>query len=337
MSEGIQNQSGRLRSGEHSIPASELAALRSFYEAWGHQAITMGGTVWFDGGTFSLMSVPSILLPDVSEHAVRDALVQTRRLAAVFQSVEPEGTSVPLFVLRDKTYGSNHLQRQFRQHVRTASLHLHSRECSWQEWQTAAVDCDRETLARRGKGEAVGHPLLTPQGRERIVAAASAVPHLGLHACFFGEHIVAYLVHITFGSTCEGLMAHRRHAPHESPARHASHLLFHSFARTAMARDVVHAVCVGRQSVPANPNLARFKLHAGFTAEPHPLRIRLHPWLAPWFGNPFATPLLRMIRSHGSGIIPALANLEVLERATLRGVPLKLPTHESGRPPSPPE
>lgn len=293
----------------------DLAALRSFYEAWGHQCLVAHGAVWFDGGAFSLMSIPSVLKPDLSIPDVRILLSRTRKLAAVYPSETSHGVPVPLFTLRDKDYGPASLQRQFRQQVRTASALMEVRECPWREWRDAALRCDRETLLRRGIGPGTVHPLLTTAGREQIALAAAAVPGLRIQACFRGSEILAYLVHITFDGVCEGLMAHRCESGPEATTRHASHLLYYSFARWAITQDGIGMVCVGRQSVPANVSLARFKVHAGFQPEPYHVRIRLHPLLAPALENRLAAGLLRVIRIRFTGAIPPLANLEVLESA----------------------
>ena len=305
---------GRMLTGSF-FSAAALDFLRSFYVAWGHQAVLAGGAVWFDGGSFSLMSSPTVLLPDVAESSVRALLRHTGKLAAVYGTKDAEAIRVPLFTLRDKNYDLANLQRQFRQQVRAAASRMEARECTWDEWSAAASRCDRETLVRRGKVVAANHPLLTPRGRERIVEAATAIPELRVHACFLNDEIVAYLVHLTLGETCEGLLAHRCETAHDSFDRFASHLLYFSFAKVALARPEVRAVCVGRQSVPANATLARFKCHAGFQPEPYHLRIRLHPLLAPVLENRIAAMLMRSIRIGLAKRLPDLTNVEVLERA----------------------
>jgi hypothetical protein len=296
-----------------------LEALRAFYQAWGHRAVLAGGAVWFDGGAFSMMSIPTVLVPDLEEKAVRRILSQTAKWAAVYRVENPGEKTVPLFTLRDKTYDFGHLQRQFRQQVRVASSMIEARECSWEEWRAGGLPCDRDTLRRHGKYTETSHPLLTAEGRERIAAAAAEVPGLRIHACFGANGIAAYLIHLRLGDTCEGLLAHRCDAHADSPARFASHLLYFSFAKAAMATLEISAVCVGRQSVPANESLARFKRHAGFVAEPCHLRIRLHPVLAPFLENRVASAFLRRSRVGFSRKIPKLMNLEVLESAALRG------------------
>lgn len=300
-----------------SISHSMLEALAGFYSAWGRRTMLQGGVPWFDCGAFSTMSVLTTVPTGIADREVRGILSRTRKLAAVYRVAAGAGLEVPMFMLRDKQYSAANLQRQFRQHVERASSFLEARECSWEEWENRAINCDRQTLARQGGSPQPGHGLLCPAVRRRIVEAARAVPRLRIHACFHGEEIVAYLIHIAFGEMCEGLLAHRVDSEIDSPTRHASHLLYFSFARAAISDSDVQAVCVGRQSLPAKESLTRFKRHAGFLPEPCHLRFRLHPVLAPFLENGFSAALLKRVRLGLSGKIPALANLEVMEQAGL--------------------
>lgn len=300
------------------LSPEELLNLRDFYEAIGSDAIAAGGVVWFVAGSFSLCTTPTMLLPDLREKEVRALLWKTKKLAAVYGVLEDEGTTVPMYVLRDKSYDSKNLQRQFRQHVVRAQKVLEARECTWKEWETAAVRCDEETLLRRGMDSKVRHPLLSPEGRSKVVGIAERIPELRIQACFYGSEIVAYLVHLTMGSVCEGLMIHRRDDRAEDYCRDASHLVYYTFAKAAMAMPEIQTVCVGRQSVPAKDALAGFKRHAGFEELAYPLRFRLHSLIAPAFENRVGARMLRTVRERMGGKVPALENLEVMERASLR-------------------
>lgn len=302
----------------HTLASHKLEALNGFYEACGYKTESAGGAVWFSAGAFSMMSTPSVVIPNLEAQAVRQILSRTGKWAAVYRSEEPGELTVPLYTIRDKNYDLAHLQRQFRQQVRSASLTLQARECSWEEWQHEGLRCDFETLRRRGNASPKSFELLTPEGRERIASKAVLVPSLKIHACFEKKGMVAYLVHLEIGDVSEGLLAHRCDASHESPSRFASHLLYFTFAKAALAMPDITAVSVGRQSVPANEPLARFKRHAGFDVEPCHLRVRLHPLLAPILENQLAATLFRKIRVALSKKIPALTNLEVLELAALR-------------------
>jgi hypothetical protein len=303
--------------GGASISHSALGALAGFYSAWGRRTMLQGGVLWFDCGAFSTMSVLTTVPTGIADREVRGILSRTRKLAAVYRVAAGAGLEVPMFVLRDKEYSPSNLQRQFRQHVERASSFLEARECSWEEWETCALNCDRQTLARQGGFPQPGQGLLCPSVRRRIAGAARAVPRLRIHACFHGKEIAAYLIHVAFGEMCEGLLAHRVDSEIDSPTRHASHLLYFSFARATISDPDIQAICVGRQSIPAKESLTRFKRHAGFLPEPCHLRFRLHPLLAPFLENGFSAALLKRVRVGLSGKIPALANLEVMEQAGL--------------------
>ncbi len=300
------------------ITATTLRSLRDFYEAWGHQAVLAGGVIWFNAGLFSIVSSPTVLIPNIEDKPVRRLLWDTRRLAAVYGSTQTEGTCVSAYVLYDKSYDLKNLQRQFRQHVIKASKTLVVRECSWDEWIVAAQKCDEETLERRGTSNVASSPLLNHEGRQTIARIAATISELRIQACFFGDEIVAYLVHLTMGSVCEGLMIHRCDDSPESPARYASHLVYFHFAKEQITRPEITQVCVGRQSVPHNPTLSSFKRHAGFIEEPYYLRFRLHPLFAPLIENRASARVLKSLRQALAGRLPFLTNLEVLERASLR-------------------
>ena len=300
-----------------SVEAGRLHAmerLAAFYQAIGHRACVAGGCVWFDGGAFSMMSIPSTLVADIRDEQVRGLLARFGKVAAVFPVLGEAGREVSLFVLRDRSYGLGHLQRQFRQKVLAAATRMEVRESCWEEWLERAVRCDRETLVRRGCGRSM-HPLLLRSGRERIAAAGELVPGLRVDACFVGREIAAYMVSLTQGGVCEGLMAHRVHSVAGSMEQNASHLLYYDFARRAFGRGDVSSVCVGRQSIPANHPLGEFKRHAGYDEERCFLRVLIHPALAPLVGNRLAVGLLGGVRKRFSAKVAAFRNLEVLECA----------------------
>ena len=128
-----------------------------------------------------MMSNPSLLVPNFEGKGVRRIFSQAGKLAAVYRMDQPGKTTVPLFTLRDKTYNLGHLQRQFPQQVRSAPSMMEVRECSWEEWRFGALHCDSDSLRRHGRQDARRHPLLTPEGSERIAAATALARALSVH------------------------------------------------------------------------------------------------------------------------------------------------------------
>ncbi len=174
-----------------SLSPEVLVDLCDFYKAIGSHAIAAGGVVWFVAGSFSLCTTPTMLLPDLNDKEVRALLWRTKKLAAIYGVSQDEGTTVPMYVLWDKSYDLKNLQRQFRQHVVRAQKVLEARESTWKEWEIAAVRCDEETLLRRGMDSKARHPLLSPEGRSKVVRIAERIPGLRIQACFYGDEIVA--------------------------------------------------------------------------------------------------------------------------------------------------
>lgn len=293
-------------------------ALKEFYRLWGHQAEVQGGCVWFDGGTFSLMSIPTTLTSQSSVAEVRSLLRRTGKLAAVYRVPSPCRITLPVYFLRDKNYDLAALSRQFRQKVRSAATRMEVRQVEWSAWEHSALPCDRDTLLRHGNRRRTSHPLLDPKHRARVAEAARATPGLALHACYCGQTIVAYLIHLSMEPICEGLFLHRIDSLSEPEARFASHLLYYQFAHEMIRRSEVGGICVGRQSIPANPSLGRFKRQAGFSEEPCHLSIKAHPLLAPLVENSITACLLAGLRHRGVRFLPILSNLEVLEKASAK-------------------
>ncbi len=64
--------------------------------------------------------------------------------------------------------------------------------------------------------------------------------------------------------------------------------------------------------------LAGFKRHAGFEEVPYPLRFRLNSFMAPVFETRLGARMLRAVRETFGRKVPALGNLEVMERASIR-------------------
>ncbi|MFN6107649.1 MAG: hypothetical protein ACK5EA_24780, partial [Planctomycetaceae bacterium] len=92
--------------------------LTDFYQALGHQTQSALGGWWIDVGQLSLTCVPCSTVINASRQDLDELLSRSRRLAAVFPTSEPTGIEGGTLWVRDRAYGPQSLQRQFRQHVR---------------------------------------------------------------------------------------------------------------------------------------------------------------------------------------------------------------------------
>ncbi len=295
-----------------------MNALPALYAGMGYRVVAMDGTLWRSAGRLALTSEPSGAVHRGTEAGIRAMLRRERRLAAIFCTEHPSGRTVPHFSLTAGQSAVATVQRQFAQHVRRAAAHGVVRSLDWAEWDRHALACDRASLARHGTAAA---PCLEPDGRRRLAEVAARDSSLVLYGYVTqGGEIAAYLLCRIEAGICQGLFMHWDDA---RAALRPTHLLYHAARQALLARPDVALLRIGRQAVPANPGLDRFKRHAGFAATPCHVGVLVHPFAAPLIERRATAWLLGLIRRRLAPRFPGLAALEVLEcaaptRAALR-------------------
>lgn len=282
--------------------------LAALYRALGHQVVAGAGVLWRDGGRLALVAEPSGAAPTGGVAEIRGLLRRHRRLAAIFCTDQPSGKSVPLFTAT-VGFTAGGARRQFRQQLRVARRLCTVRPLSWEDWRDMALPCDRAALRRQGRADA---PLLHPAGRAGLAATAATAPELSLLGCFAGDRLAAYLVVRTRGAIRDGLVMHW---DDELAAHHPTHLLYAEAVARLIGEPAIRELRIGRQSLPANPGLDRFKRNAGFEERPCHLAVLLHPWVAPLLETRPAAWLLARLRRLLTPVWPGAAALEVIELA----------------------
>lgn len=287
-----------------------MNALPALYAGMGYEVVVMGGTIWRSAGALALASEPSGAIHAGDVAGIRTLLRQRRRLAAIFCTEHPSGKTVPHFALTAEQSAATVVQRQFAQHVKRAERQGHVRSLTWREWQVKALACDRTSLARHGTADA---PCLHEDGRRRLAEAAAADPALVLYGYItHSGAIAAYLLCRIEDGVCQGLFMHWDEAlTHLRP----THLLYHEARKAVMALPGIHLLRIGRQAIPENAGLDRFKRHAGFQPAPCHVGVLVHPFAAPLLERRATAWLLGLIRRRMAPRFPGLNALEVLECA----------------------
>ncbi|MFN7805956.1 MAG: hypothetical protein ACK5TO_18210 [Planctomycetaceae bacterium] len=289
--------------------------LSDFYHALGHRTLTALGVLWIDVGRFSLTCVPCSTIIDASQPELDELLWRSRRLAAVFPTSAPTGIEGGTLWVRDRAYGPQSLQRQFRQHVRRGEKLCTVRPIDWQTMRTQGLECNIDTMRRRGNSRS---PIQTQAGWDRVCDAAAQVEGLEAFGCFREERLIAFLIAWNRDSRCAGLVMHRSEAAEEA---RGSHLLFYEFTKTIMQRDTMTGVSLGRVMLPPQRSLEQFKQHAGFQVEPVRIAAVLHPLVRPVLASSLMRGLLRKL---GQWVGPRLAvmdNVAVLDAAAATQLP----------------
>jgi len=311
----LWHNAGRRQFPEQSVLSSSDHPLTDFYQALGHQTHSALGVLWIDVGQFSLTCVPCSTVINASRQDLDELLSRSRRLAAVFPTSEPTGIEGGTLWVRDRAYGPQSLQRQFRQHVRRGEKLCTVRPIDWQTLRTQGLECNIDTMRRRGNSRS---PIQTQTGWDRVCDAAAQVAGLEAFGCFRGDRLIAFLIAWNRDSLCAGLVMHRSKAAEES---RGSHLLFHEFTKTIMQRDTMTGVSLGRVMLPPQHSLEQFKQHAGFQVEPVRIAAVLHPLVRPVLASSLTRGLMRRLRQWSGPRLSVLDNVSVLDAAAATHLP----------------
>lgn len=249
--------------------------LGNFFRVLGHAVHEQAGVCWVEVGRLSLMAVPATRALSVPFATVDHVLRVTGRVAATFVSADACGVPAVAWWVRDSNYGLGSVQRQFRQNLRRGQDAVSVRALDWDEFRHAGFTVHRESIAaRRGPPP----PTACPDGWNRLCDLVANDERFDAMGCFVHGRLAGYIVSLTSGGHCEGLLADC--APRFEAARPA-HWLYHRFAAEMIRRPGTTGVTVGRQGIPPRPSLDAFKRHAGYTPEPIRVAAVLHPrWRA---------------------------------------------------------
>lgn len=262
--------------------------------------------LWLPAGSFSIYAAPSSLPTAADRSEMESALIASRRLVALATSTRSTGLTSNAFILRDKNYGPHSLQRQFRQQVKKAVQHCGVEPIAWPSLSRSGLAVNRALLAR-GRGRR--SRLAAESDWRTFCEAAQATPGMEAWGVFGAGELLAYIVVMQWNGFCHGL---HMHWGGTRPQWHPTHLLYFEAARALIARPEVTAFATGRQTLPANPGLDRFKIHAGFAPEKIHLAVVSHPrW------RMFLEKIPALFPSAIRRLFPFLRNLEPLEAAAL--------------------
>lgn len=235
-------------------------------------------------------------------------LMRSGRLVAL--TCSSAATAQPLFryVARRQGHGPARQQRQFRQKLRSGGRFCSVGPIAWSDLEREGLRVNRAAVAA---GRSSHRSWCRPERWRRCCRALACDPQMEAWGCRVEGQLAAFLLLWIETRTAHGFVLHW------DPAlawAHPTHCLYDGALNALFARGTIDAVMVGRQTIPARPDLDRFKRHAGFAAEPCSLKLAAHPLLAPVLRGHGSASLLRRLARAGSSTWPLLNQLEVLAK-----------------------
>jgi len=204
--------------------------------------------------------------------------------------INDRGVGVPggLWAQRDRSYGVQSVQRQFRQQIEQARSTQAVREIDFDDLCRLGLECNRETLRRQHREDLY---FSSDRRWRQLCDAGRRSPGAGVFATFAARELTAYMVYFIVGDTCYGLFSKSRDQARKTGA---NHLLYFTYTQTMLGRPGITGVTVGLQTMPPLATVDRFKRHAGYVLEPHHTAVFLRPWFRELLQSRLAAAALRV-------------------------------------------
>jgi hypothetical protein len=283
-------------------------SLAQTLQAAGEPVVLGDRCCWRPAGRFSLQSFPGALAVNPSPQELRDVLMRSGRLVALTCSSVVTAQLQFRYVARREGHGPARQQRQFRQTLRSGGRFCSVGPIAWPDLEREGSRVNRVAVAG---GRSSHQSWCRPEHWRRFCRALACDPQMEAWGCRVDGQLAAFLLLWMETRTAHGF------ALQWDPAlawAHPTHCLYDGALNALFARGTIDAVMVGRQTIPARPDLNRFKRHAGFAAEPCSLKLAAHPWLAPVLRGHGSASVLRRLARAGSSTWPLLNQLEVLAK-----------------------
>ena len=298
--------------------------LREFYERAGYRVATTSDANWYVPGGRVWRNFPCGATiapsPDDIGRLCRDKGI----IGVEWGNSRGIGAPSGVWSLRDRSYGADSVQRQFRQQMLHALERESVREIGFGELERVGAKANRDTAVRLGHDV---HHLTDATRWRKLCEAGRQTAGAGAFATFGSDGLTAYLVCFIAGDTCYGLIAASVDAARRAGSAHA---LYFTYAQTSIRRPGVERVTLGVQSLPPVPGVDRMKRHAGFRLESFHLAIALRPAVRSLVASPIGALGIeagrRLLGSH-----PAVRRADAL-----RAILVATDDAGAGRPPPTP-
>ena len=240
---------------------------------------------------------------------MNDLLKESEALAATFPTPLPTGISSVAYTIQDPDYGLSSVQRQFRPHLKRGAAHCEIRSLSWKELRDDGLEVNRDTARQRNQPNA---NCANAKCWAEFCDAVRNHEQIEVIGCLVDGTIAAFIVAWMRENRCDGLLIHHtRKFAKQSP----SHAIMHGFARTIISCPEIDLVCVGRDMIPQQASLGRFKRHAGYDRTPIQVGVVIHPIWNRLLTHPWSRVGFRRLRQALGHRINSIENSQVLDAA----------------------
>ncbi len=285
-------------------------AQAKFLELRGLKVLQAAGSFWCELRANCYLSFPHQVSLDPSPEELAKLMRRTRSLCLRYNSAQKNGLPGGLYVIRDKKFGLDSVQKRARSKVRRSLQRCEVLPVDPDLLLREGVQLNLDTMARQKRYEP---EFADPKRWQRLVDAIRICPAVSVTGAFVDGRLASYGILLRENKWIQLLYQMSRTAD----LHHYPNYALQFRVSQHIAEPDVDAICSGPLPLSNGGGLHDFKIHMGMEVLPRTFAFQFHPLLSSAFGSETvraAVDLARRLR-------PASNRVEVLANV-LRGARL---------------
>ncbi len=255
-------------------PGERLAEL---LERRGRRVVEAAGVWWtsVDIGSRYYTSLPDQLMIECSRDEAHDMLRRSGGLLARYPSNEKAALPCGAYVIQDRGYALQKLQKRTRNFVRRGLESCTVRLVERQELLTQGIELNLDTMARhRRKRPEFGDPAVWAKTVDAVYRTRGSE----CWGAFVGDRLASYVM-CCRDAGWEHLLIQMSRA--ELLKSYPNHAIDYFLIERAMANPEVEGVCLGSLPLRHSEGLHNYKLRMGYGVLPQGAALAMHPLIEP--------------------------------------------------------
>lgn len=270
----------------HERPGERLAELLN---RRGRRVVEADGVWWanVDIDSRYFVSLPDQMCVNTSRENVHALLRRAGGLLARYPTRQQAGLPCGAYVVQDRAYTLQKLQKRTRNFVRRGLESCQVRRVERSELLTQGLEVNLDTMARHGR---MRPEFGDPKTWARTVEAVYVTKGAECWGAFVGDRLASYVMSCRDSNWEHLLIQMSRTGLLKSFPNHA---IDYFLIERAMAIPGIHGVCLGSLPLCPGEGLHNYKMRMGYEVMPQEAAVVVHPLLSPLATSRMAGPLAR--------------------------------------------
>ncbi len=251
--------------------------------------VQSGGYWWanVDIDSRYFVSLPDQICVDIQREDVDSLLRRASGLLARYPSQQPAGLPCGAYVVQDRAYKLQKLQKRIRNFVRRGLESCQIRQLERSELLTQGLELNLDTMARHGRSRP---EFGDPRTWARTVEAVYETKGSECWGAFVGDQLASYVMSCR-DANWEHLLIQMSRA--ELLKSYPNHAIDYFLIERAMANPEIQGVCLGSLPLRYGEGLHNYKVRMGYEVMPQSAILAVHPLLSPLATSRMVGPLVR--------------------------------------------